>query len=61
MNIELIASKNTAWEQEPLKKLVKNKNLACFQHVGFWHAMDSLRDKQNLEKIWESKNCPWRK
>jgi glucose-1-phosphate cytidylyltransferase len=59
--IKLIASKNTAWEQEPLKKLVKNKNLACFQHVGFWHAMDSLRDKQNLEKIWESKNCPWRK
>jgi len=53
--LKLISSKNTAWEKEPLTKLVKNKNLACFQHHGFWHAIDSLRDKQDIEKIWKPK------
>lgn len=59
--LKFINSKNTAWEQEPLTKLVKNKNLACFQHQGFWYAMDSLRDKQEIEKIYKSKNYPLRK
>ncbi len=51
----LINSKKTVWEKEPLNKLVKNKNLACFEHKGFWRAMDSLRDKQEIENIFKFK------
>ena len=53
--LRLISNKQTAWEKEPLNKLVKNKNLACFEHKGFWRAMDSLRDKQEIEYIFKFK------
>ena len=53
--LKLINSKQTAWEKEPLKKLIKNKNLACFEHKGFWRAMDSLRDKHEIEYIYKFK------
>jgi glucose-1-phosphate cytidylyltransferase len=53
--LRLINSKKTAWEKEPLNKIVKNKNLACFEHKGFWRAMDSLRDKQEIEYIFKFK------
>tara|TARA_A100001011_G_C14178091_1_gene785538 strand:- start:267 stop:1034 length:768 start_codon:yes stop_codon:yes gene_type:complete len=53
--LRLISSKKIAWEKEPLNKLVKDKNLACFEHKGFWRAMDSLRDKQEIENIFKFK------
>ena len=53
--LRLINSKQIAWEKEPLNKLVKNKNLACFEHKGFWRAMDSLRDKYEIEHILKFK------
>ena len=53
--LKLIGSKKTAWEKEPLNKLIKNKKLACFEHKGFWRAMDSLRDKQEIENIFQFK------
>ena len=31
-----------------------------FKHTGFWHPMDTLRDKIYLEKLWNKKNCPWK-
>ena len=58
--INLIDSDNTIWEQEPLKQLAKNKNLAVFKHSGFWQPMDTLRDKNYLEKLWEQRSPPWR-
>ena len=52
---------NTVWEKEPLENLAKNKQLKAFKHKGFWSPMDTLNDKNNLEKIWISKKVPWKK
>ena len=53
--LKLIKNTKIAWEKEPLVQLVKNKNLACFEHKGFWRAMDSLRDKHELDYIFKFK------
>ncbi len=50
----------TPWEAEPLEGLAADGQLGVFKHVGFWAAMDTLRDKNNLEKLWQSGNAPWR-
>jgi glucose-1-phosphate cytidylyltransferase len=50
----------TIWEQEPLTTLARQGELRAFFHDGFWHAMDTLRDRQLLEERWASKNAPWR-
>ena len=46
-------------EKTPLMKLSQNKQLVAFKHTSFWHPMDTLRDKEYLEQLWNSKNCPW--
>lgn len=58
--INFIKNKNTVWEQEPLKRLSKKNELIAYLHNGFWHPMDTLRDKILLTNIWKSNNCPWR-
>ena len=50
----------TVWEREPLEKLAKDNQLSAFKHEGFWHPMDTLRDKNELEKLWASPNAPWK-
>ena len=54
-----IDNKQTVFEKKPLEKLAKNKQLIAFKHSGFWHPMDTMRDKNKLEKIWSSKKVPW--
>ncbi|MCV0399647.1 MAG: glucose-1-phosphate cytidylyltransferase [Nitrosarchaeum sp.] len=51
---------NTIWEKEPLENLASAKQLNAFMHRGFWHAVDTLRDKNHLEDLWNSKNAPWK-
>ena len=51
----------TIWEEGPLNKLAKNKQLGVWKHDGFWYPMDSLRDKLFLEKLWKNKKAPWKK
>lgn len=58
--INKIQDDNTIWEKEPLINLAKNNNLAAFKHKGFWHPMDTLRDKNYLEDLWNSSNPPWK-
>lgn len=58
--LDLIHGDNCSWEQEPLIELAKNKQLMSFKHNGFWKAMDTLRDKRNLENLWNSGNPPWK-
>lgn len=53
-------SDQTIWERTPLEKLVKEEELMAFKHKGFWHPMDTLRDKTELEQMWNSENCDWR-
>jgi len=50
----------TVWEQEPLQRLAKDGQLAAYRHYGFWHPMDTLRDKNVLEQMWASGNPPWK-
>ncbi len=50
----------TVWEQEPLARLAREKQLAAYHHRGFWHAMDTLRDKRYLEELWQDGRAPWK-
>jgi glucose-1-phosphate cytidylyltransferase len=50
----------TIWEQEPLKRLSQDGQLAAYRHAGFWEAMDTLRDKLHLEQLWDSGQAPWK-
>lgn len=58
--IDYITGDDTVWEREPLEGLARDGQLAAFFHHGFWHAMDTLRDKQQLEAMWRGGNPPWR-
>ena len=58
--IEYIAGDEILWEQGPLELLAKEGGLAAFQHHGFWQPMDTLRDKQHLEELWQSGRAPWK-
>ena len=58
--IERIAGNDTVWEQEPLKGLATDGELMSYRHDGFWQPMDTLRDKDYLEKLWEQKKAPWK-
>ena len=58
--LDFIEGDNTIWEQEPLETLAKNKQLAAYFHDGFWHPMDTMRDKRNLERLWNENNAPWK-
>jgi glucose-1-phosphate cytidylyltransferase len=58
--LEYINGDETVWEQSPLEKLAREKNLSAFLHNGFWHAMDTLRDKRYLEELWTSGKAQWK-
>ena len=51
----------TVWEKEPMTNLAKDGQLSVFFHNGFWHPMDTLRDKRYLEDLWSSDKAPWKK
>jgi len=50
----------TIWEREPLEGLSRNKELCAFRHDGFWFAMDTMRDKNYLDNLWNLKKAPWK-
>jgi glucose-1-phosphate cytidylyltransferase len=50
----------TIWERVPMETLASEGKLAAYVHRGFWHAMDTLRDKNYLEEIWNSGRAPWK-
>ncbi len=58
--IDLIEGDSTIWERQPLETLATNGQLEAFKHDGFWQPMDTLRDKQNLEEMWQSGKAPWK-
>jgi len=59
--INLIDGSDCIWEQEPLRKLARDKELMAYEHDGFWQPMDTLRDKDLLEKLWQDNKAPWKK
>jgi glucose-1-phosphate cytidylyltransferase len=58
--IGLIGGDSCSWENEPLVALAKSGRLAAYSHHGFWQPMDTLRDKNHLEQLWESGTAPWK-
>lgn len=58
--LERIEGDETAFEKAPLEGLAKDGQLAVWRHRGFWQAMDTLRDKTYLERLWSSGRAPWR-
>jgi len=55
-----IAADDTTWEAEPLARLAAEDQLQAYEHGGFWHPMDTLRDKNYLEQLWQSGSAPWK-
>jgi glucose-1-phosphate cytidylyltransferase len=57
--IDHIEGDHTIFEQEPMETLAQSGQLSAYRHRGFWHPMDTLRDKMVLEKLWASGQPPW--
>ena len=58
--IDLIDGDQCIWEDKPLKQLAEEKELSAFFHNDFWQPMDTLRDKNYLQELWESQKAPWK-
>jgi glucose-1-phosphate cytidylyltransferase len=58
--VDLIDGEDTIWEREPMEALANDGELAAYRHHGFWQPMDTLRDKQVLEALWQSGKAPWK-
>lgn len=54
-----LESDSTIWEAQPLQELARQDQLRAYQHRGFWQAMDTVRDKNQLEELWRGK-APWK-
>ena len=57
---QYIKGDKTSWENGPLSKLASLDQLAAYKHSGFWQPMDTLREKNLLQGLWESGNAPWK-
>jgi glucose-1-phosphate cytidylyltransferase len=58
--IDYIKDDSTIWEREPLENLTKESQLFAYKHEGFWKPMDTLRDKIELDRLWSTKEAPWK-
>jgi glucose-1-phosphate cytidylyltransferase len=58
--LDLIDNDATTWEQEPLEQLARQGELQAWKHEGFWQPMDTLRDKNMLDALWNSGKAPWK-
>lgn len=58
--LDLIPNDGTIFEREPLERLAQDDQLIAYKHQGFWYAMDTLRDKNHLEALWQTGKAPWK-
>ncbi len=58
--LDRIEGDATLWEQEPLKGLARDGELMAFDHHGFWQPMDTLRDRDQLQALWDGGRAPWK-
>ena len=58
--IDLIEGDSTVWEKAPLESLAQKGELSAFRHDGFWQPVDTLRDKNMLQDLWETGEAPWK-
>jgi glucose-1-phosphate cytidylyltransferase len=57
--LDYIDGDATTWELSPLERLAAEGELMAYKHEGFWQPMDTLREKQQLEQLWQSGKAPW--
>jgi glucose-1-phosphate cytidylyltransferase len=58
--LNYIKDDSTVWEREPMETLAREGKLAAYRHSGYWQNMDTLRDKNVLEDLWQNGNPPWK-
>lgn len=58
--LNYIAGDDTVLEKEPLERVAREGQLVSFKHEGFWQCMDTVREKQKLEQMWEEEKAPWK-
>ena len=58
--LDYIEGDQSSWEGQPLARISGEGQLMAFEHAGFWQPMDTLHDKNNLEKLWASGKAPWK-
>ena len=58
--LDYIKDDTTQWEKEPLESLALEGELMAYRHNGFWQCMDTIHEKRQLEKLWNSGNSPWK-
>ena len=58
--IDYIEADHIKWEDAPLENIEKEGQLSAWRHDGFWQPMDTLRDKEQLESLWQAGNAPWK-
>jgi glucose-1-phosphate cytidylyltransferase len=59
--LDLVEGADTVWESGPLERLAERGELSGYRHDGFWHPMDTLRDKLHLDALWQSGQAPWKR
>ena len=57
---DYLGDNSTVWEEEPVENLTRDGQLSTYKHSGFWQPLDTLRDKNKLEKLWSNGNAPWK-
>lgn len=57
---DYIEGDNTIFERTPIEKLASGNQLVAYKHDGFWQPMDTMRDKEHLEELWQKKKAPWK-
>jgi glucose-1-phosphate cytidylyltransferase len=58
--LDYIDGDSSIWERTPMERLAAEGEIMAFKHNGFWQPMDTLRDKQKLEELWERGEAPWK-
>ena len=57
---DYIQNDDTVWERNPLETLAESSELSAYRHAGFWNPVDTLRDKNHVENLWNTKKAPWK-
>jgi len=57
---DYIENDETIWEKKPLETLAKESQLSAYRHTGYWNSMDTLRDKNLMEELWNNNQAPWK-
>ncbi len=58
--LDYVAGDQTVWEREPMERLASEGQLSAYNHSGFWQSVDTLRDKNHVEELWNSGKAPWK-